>query len=88
LRGLQAFQGIWRMQPQQQPSDNGGEGVQGTLLCYAAFVQPKPWLPVRLIQGRIEREVKRNLEAVCARAEKIHRGASVQAQPAQSYETA
>ncbi len=75
------------MQPQQQPASTS-DAEQGTLLCYSAFVQPKPWLPVRLIQGRIEKEVKRNLEAVCARAEMLHsKGAQAETAP-QSLENA
>lgn len=35
-----------------------------TLLSYSLHVQPQQWLPVRLIQSRIEGEVKANLLAV------------------------
>lgn len=35
-----------------------------TLLQYTLYVKPREWLPVGLIQDRIEREVLRNLEAV------------------------
>ena len=38
--------------------------ARSTLLSYALHVQPQPWLPVRLIQNRIEGEVKNNLRAV------------------------
>lgn len=37
-------------------------GEATTLLSYALFVKPQAWLPVALIQGRIENEVVRNLE--------------------------
>ncbi|EFJ40109.1 hypothetical protein VOLCADRAFT_100126 [Volvox carteri f. nagariensis] len=49
----QAFRGIWRLQQ---------TGELSTLLSYALFVKPQAWLPVALIQGRIENEVVRNLE--------------------------
>lgn len=55
---------------QLQPTDP--ENVQGTLLCYSLYVQPRPWLPVGLIQGRIEREIVRNLEALKRHAERVH----------------
>jgi hypothetical protein len=45
---------------------------QGTLLCYSLYVQPQAWLPVALIQNRIEKEVAKNLEAVRAHAEYLH----------------
>jgi hypothetical protein len=38
-------------------------------LSYAVYVQPQPWLPVALVQGRIEREIMANLRAVAAYAE-------------------
>ncbi|KAG2454507.1 hypothetical protein HYH02_000354 [Chlamydomonas schloesseri] len=57
---FQAFRGIWRMQQ---------TGDCSTLLSYALFVKPQAWLPVALIQGRIENEVVRNLEAVAKYAE-------------------
>ncbi|KAG2436319.1 hypothetical protein HXX76_006630 [Chlamydomonas incerta] len=57
---FQAFRGIWRMQQ---------TGDSSTLLSYALFVKPQAWLPVALIQGRIENEVVRNLEAVGKYAE-------------------
>ncbi|GFR46044.1 hypothetical protein Agub_g7513 [Astrephomene gubernaculifera] len=57
---FQTFRGIWRMQP---------TGERTTLLSYALYVKPQSWLPVALIQGRIENEVVRNLEAVSRYAE-------------------
>jgi hypothetical protein len=66
---MQAFKGIWRLQC-------GLGGAETTLLQYAVFVRPMPWLPVALIQGRIEKEIKANLEAVRSYAEVVHtRGA-------------
>lgn len=62
---FKSFRGVWRMQP--QPG-----GGPGTILSYALYVKPQSWLPVTIIQGRIEREVTRNLEAVCKHAEACH----------------
>ena len=52
---MQAFKGIWRMQ-------ECSEDV--TKLTYSLHVQPQRWLPVRLIQSRIEGETAVNLNAV------------------------
>ena len=49
-----------------QPGNSGY-----TILYYSLFVQPQAWLPVRLIQDRIEREVVKNLQAVCAHSERL-----------------
>ena len=59
---LQVFQGVWRMQPE-------AAGGTGTWLSYALHVKPPPWMPVRLIQGRIESEIAGNLQAVKAHSE-------------------
>ena len=64
---MQAFKGVWRMQP-------GAGGDNTTLLQYAVFVRPMPWLPVGIVQGRIEREIRANLEAVRTYAEMVHTG--------------
>jgi len=61
-----AFRGIWRMQPGTEGAD------RSTLLCYSLYVQPQPWLPVSIIQNRIEKEVARNLAAVRKHAEQLH----------------
>ena len=50
-----------------QPGTDGS-----TLLCYSLYVQPMSWLPVRLIQSRIQKEVSSNLQAVRAHSEKLH----------------
>ncbi|KAJ9509341.1 dehydrase and lipid transport-domain-containing protein [Haematococcus lacustris] len=42
-----------------------------TLLCYSLYVQPQTWLPVGLIQSRIEKEVFKNLDAVRVHAERV-----------------
>lgn len=59
---VQAFKGIWRLQP-------GLWGPASTYLIYSLYVQPHPWLPVGLIQGRISRDVQTNLQAVQVHAE-------------------
>ena len=65
----QAFRGVWRMQ-------QGSDGTHSTLLCYSLYVQPQSWLPVRLIQSRIQNEVVSNLQAVRTHSEKLHQQGS------------
>jgi hypothetical protein len=66
IAASQAFKGLWRMQQPNGRSDS-------TQLTYTLYVQPQKWLPVALIQNRIENEVKNNLSAVKKHAEKIVR---------------
>jgi hypothetical protein len=49
------FYGLWRLQE---------AGDLATRLSYSLLVRPQPWLPVALIQAKVEREVVANLRAV------------------------
>ena len=69
----QAFKGVWRMQKRQ--SAGAGSVAQ---LAYALYVRPQGWLPVRLIQSRIEGEVIANLRAVQQHAERLHQSSVLQ----------
>lgn len=60
---FQKFSGVWRMQ-------EGIGGPSTTRLSYAVTVSPMAWLPVGLIQNRIEREIGQNLRAVADYAER------------------
>lgn len=64
---FQAFRGIWRMQ-------EGSQGNNSCRLSYALFVRPQIWLPIRLIQNRVENEIKNNLSAVRRHSERLHAG--------------
>ncbi|KAK9804217.1 hypothetical protein WJX72_001629 [[Myrmecia] bisecta] len=64
---FQAFQGVWRMQ-------QGKAGSNSTRLSYALFVRPQIWMPIRLIQGRIEGEIANNLGAVRKHSERLFAG--------------
>jgi ribosome-associated toxin RatA of RatAB toxin-antitoxin module len=66
---FQAFRGVWRMQ-QQDPDSSAAAAPPRTRLSYALFVRPQKWMPIGLIQSRIEGEVIANLTAVRAHAEK------------------
>lgn len=54
---FQVFKGLWRMH-------RNGEKSPCTSLSYHLFVRPQIWLPIGLIQGRIEKEIVANLGAV------------------------
>lgn len=48
-------------------------------LSYSVFVRPQRWLPVQLVQPRIEQEIRANLLAVCRHAASCHAAAGGQA---------
>lgn len=56
----QAFRGIWRIQERAVPAN----AEPSTRLSYALFVRPQQWMPIAMIQSRIEGEVVNNLTAV------------------------
>ena len=70
-----AFRGLWRIQPSplRQPAaqwqNGGGSGGDASRLSYSLLVRPHRWLPVGLIQPKVEQEVICNLEAVAAYVE-------------------
>lgn len=43
-----------------------------TTLSYIVDVEPKLWLPVRLIEGRLCKEIKINLQSVRDEAQKVY----------------
>jgi Polyketide cyclase / dehydrase and lipid transport len=55
------YQGIWRMQPLPNCNPSGGDA---TRLTYAVELKPKGILPVRLVEGRIASDLKKNLMAI------------------------
>ena len=59
------YQGLWRAQPLP---NCGIEGGDATRLTYAVEIQPRPWLPVALVENRIARDLVTNLEAVAVEA--------------------
>lgn len=65
---VQTFRGVWRIQQQAAQQDRP---APATRLSYALFVRPQKWLPVGLIQSRIESEVAANLAAVRAYTERM-----------------
>ena len=63
-----------------QPNTNALNENECSVLSYALFVQPQAWLPVRLIQDRIEREVVKNLGALRDHAQEVYFKKQKQAQ--------
>lgn len=55
------YQGVWRMQPLPGCSP---PGMQAMRLTYAVEVSPRAYLPVRMIEGRIVRDLCNNLIAI------------------------
>ncbi|GAX10313.1 hypothetical protein FisN_3Lh516 [Fistulifera solaris] len=55
------YQGVWRMQPLPGCSPPGTEYMR---LTYAVEVSPRAYLPVRMIEGRIVRDLCSNLVAI------------------------
>jgi hypothetical protein len=57
-----------------------------TLLHYALFVRPHPWLPVKLIEDRISSEVANNLSAVRRHTEHVAKRQARQRQQQQQQQ--
>ncbi len=57
------YQGVWRMQPLVGCSPPGKNAMR---LTYAVEISPRAYLPVRLVEGRIVRDLCSNLEAIRA----------------------
>jgi hypothetical protein len=55
------YQGVWRMQPLPGCAPPGKQAMR---LTYAVEVSPRAYLPVRLIEGRIVRDLCTNLVAI------------------------
>lgn len=55
------YQGVWRMQPLPGCAP---PGMQAMRLTYAVEVSPRAYLPVRMIEGRIVRDLCSNLLAI------------------------
>ncbi|KAL2228064.1 UNVERIFIED_CONTAM: hypothetical protein Sindi_1786100 [Sesamum indicum] len=58
----------------QNPGDSQSDSVIGeeyqTTLLYIVLVKPKVWLPVRLVEGRLCKEIRSNLSCIREEAEK------------------
>jgi hypothetical protein len=57
------YQGVWRMQPLVGCAPPGQQAMR---LTYAVEISPRPYLPVRLVEGRIAQDLCANLKAIRA----------------------
>ncbi|KAK6151429.1 hypothetical protein DH2020_014064 [Rehmannia glutinosa] len=76
---FQLFEGKWSVEQEVKwnagdlPSDSVvGQEFQTTLM-YIVNVKPKMWLPVRLVEGRLCKEIRTNLSCIRDEAEKAFR---------------
>ncbi|WVZ67231.1 hypothetical protein U9M48_016339, partial [Paspalum notatum var. saurae] len=71
------FQGKWSVE-EVDCAIVGGDDIPGdqelqTTLSYVVELEPKLWVPVRLLEGRICTEIKNNLVSIREQAQRIHR---------------
>jgi len=55
------YQGVWRMQPLPGCAPPGQQAMR---LTYAVEISPRPYLPVRLVEGRVAQDLCTNLKAI------------------------
>ncbi|KAL3623901.1 hypothetical protein CASFOL_032717 [Castilleja foliolosa] len=63
---FQLFEGVWSI---EQSDYVAGQEFETTLV-YVVNVKPKVWLPVRLVEGRLCKEIRTNLSCIRDEAEK------------------
>ncbi|XP_020268166.1 uncharacterized protein LOC109843628 [Asparagus officinalis] len=71
---FQTFEGRWSIE--QIDSSMCKEGARQefqTTISYVVELEPKLWLPVRLLEGRLCKEVKNNLVCVREEAQRVQR---------------
>uniref|UniRef100_A0A7S3JYI1 Coenzyme Q-binding protein COQ10 START domain-containing protein n=1 Tax=Aureoumbra lagunensis TaxID=44058 RepID=A0A7S3JYI1_9STRA len=59
------YQGLWRAQPLPECAPDGRDASR---LTFSVEIQPRPWLPVALVESRIAQDLVKNMEAVAAEA--------------------
>ncbi|KAI3805858.1 hypothetical protein L1987_21745 [Smallanthus sonchifolius] len=67
---FEVFEGKWSIEQYEQSGFVSGQQYDTTLL-YTVEVEPKMWLPVQLVEGRISREIQMNLFSIREEARKI-----------------
>ncbi|KAM3355243.1 hypothetical protein ACQJBY_025807 [Aegilops geniculata] len=74
---FKVFEGKWSVHEVDGAADDGAEISVGqefqTTLSYVVELEPKLWVPVRLLEGRICKEIKTNLICIQEEAERIQR---------------
>lgn len=71
------YQGVWRVQslPGCRFDD---DQLTATRLTYAVEIQPRGFLPVNLIEGRIANDLKTNLDAIRCHVEKLQKAHGIE----------
>ncbi|KAF7040745.1 hypothetical protein CFC21_050626 [Triticum aestivum] len=69
---FKVFQGKWSVQEVDGAGISAAQEFQ-TTLSYVVELEPKLWVPVRLLEGRICKEIKTNLICIREEAERIQR---------------
>ncbi|XP_039021401.1 uncharacterized protein LOC120153536 [Hibiscus syriacus] len=64
------FEGTWLIEEFNKRKSEDDEEWQ-TTLSYLVDVKPKMWLPVRLVEGRLSKEIKTNLSCIREEAKKV-----------------
>ncbi|XP_004971421.1 uncharacterized protein LOC101764498 [Setaria italica] len=72
---FKVFQGKWSVQESVEQEQGGGDSDEGqesqtTTLSYLVELEPKLWVPVRLLEGRICSEIKNNLISIREQAQR------------------
>ncbi|KAK9280984.1 hypothetical protein L1049_003875 [Liquidambar formosana] len=71
---FQTFEGRWSIEEYNNGRCEGSDSLLGqefhTTLLYVVDVEPKLWLPVLLVEGRLCREIKMNLSCIREEAQK------------------
>lgn len=70
---FEVFEGKWGIEQFEGGTGNQNFSIKKdfrTLLSYIVDVQPKKWLPVALVEGRLSREIQVNM--TCVRSQALH----------------
>ncbi|VAH86326.1 unnamed protein product [Triticum turgidum subsp. durum] len=74
---FKVLEGKWCVQEVDATTDEGGEVLIGqefhTRLSYVVELEPKLWVPVRLLEARICEEIKTNLVCIREEGERVQR---------------
>jgi hypothetical protein len=69
---FKVFKGKWSVQEEEQGGGPGDSYQYHTTLSYLVELEPKLWVPVRLLEGRICSEIKNNLVSIREQAQQQH----------------
>jgi hypothetical protein len=70
---FKVFEGNWSVQEEVDGGEISADQEFQTILSYVVELEPKLWVPVRLLEGRICNEIKTNLFSIREEAQRIQR---------------